>query len=87
MKMNTAEKQRESVVKVLGDLAYEGVFVYETSHELWTRIVVQDDRLTREEVAKMFSPKFTIENDDADIRSLYISNTKIGYSYLASITK
>lgn len=85
MKKNTAEKQTDSVAKVLGDLAYENVFVYETSHELWTRIVMQDETLTREELAKMFSPKFTVENDDTDIRSLYISNTKIGYDYLDSI--
>jgi hypothetical protein len=77
--MNTAAKQEASVAKALGSLAYESVFIYPTSNELWTRVQIQNNHITTYDLAQFFSPvDFSIKNDDEDLAgSLLVRNNKL----------
>jgi hypothetical protein len=76
MTKNVAEKQLDSVEKVLGELAYEEVFIYPTPSELWTRLSV---RLfaDREAIISKFETGFTVQRDKHDPRTFYVMNNKL----------
>ena len=74
--MNIATKQLNSVVKILGPLAYENVFVYETSNENWIRLDIQSDQ-TRAGLALMFPYYFHIAMDKHDENVLFVRNPRI----------
>jgi hypothetical protein len=74
--MNAAEKQEASVVKVLGELAYNDVFIYETDNEDWIALVIRGD-LMRNQVAKLFNRNFDVKFDEKFDNTLLIRNNKI----------
>ena len=70
--MNTATKQLNSVVKILGDMAYEEIFVYETSNENWIELRIQDSNITCVDVSLMF-PKLRYKVAFADYDETILS--------------
>lgn len=77
IQMNTSTKQLNSVVNFLRPLAYEEVFVHETSNENWIRLEVQADKLTRAGVAMMFPTYFQVAMDAHAENVLFVRNSKI----------
>ena len=75
MNKNLAEKQFDSVVKVLGSLAFESVFVYYTASENWTEIRVRENN--RKEIAAMFGKDFSPLYVGYDPESIFLCNNKL----------
>jgi hypothetical protein len=72
--MNTAEKQLNSVYKVLGNLAGQEVWINSTSSERWVLVSIQAD--IEEQIAGLFAKKgFTVEAETPSV--LYVSNPRI----------
>lgn len=77
MTTNIATKQLNSVVKILGELAYEDIFVYETPNENWIELKIQNDEITNSQVAEMFPTNFRVEFAEYDDALMFARNIKI----------
>ena len=75
--MNQADKQEEAVSKALGALAYEKVFIFQTSNENYIQIYIDDESLSSGEVANLFGQDFLVKKLNCDNRSLIITNLGI----------
>ena len=70
LKMNQAEKLENAVAKALGNLAYNDVFIYPTSSEMFVRIELHAD--SKEVATLRLSKKFILTADTVHTGSLLV---------------